>query len=226
VTELRYLSFILLVLMVAACEKKKTSQKTIPIDNTTEIYAPKNDQTPKKAPFPKQKADFSQTTKSANLPTTQITQPANSSSVLVVKDIDDKHYKLIPKDKGLRIDGIRQKDLLITIFSSWCPPCKGQLPYIQDIQNRHVNNLYALGVLVNDDISNKALHHFLKYYGIRFPITRNKQLVQKIIQDLDLPQNHPLPLTILYHNGRYRIHYEGATPPEMIEHDIATPKDD
>lgn len=213
----RYLSLILLVLVVTACDKKKTDNKPILTENTTEIYTPKNDETPKKTPLQKQKAEYSQTTK--------ITQPVDSSSTFVIKDIQGKTYKLTRQDKGFRMDGTKQKDLLITIFASWCPPCKGQLPYIQDIQNKHAADLFTLGVLVNDDISNEALHQFLEYYGIQFPVSRDERLVQKIIQELHLPKNHPLPLTVLYQNGRYRIHYEGATPPEMIEHDITTPKD-
>ena len=234
--ELRYLSLALLVLLVTACEKKKSEQTAIPVENTTEIFTPKDIQIQKEKRMREEETRFSQKAQSKQdltkeqKPSSQPSavtqkQPEPQSATFTIKDINGKSYKIIHTDGGMQIDQMQQKDLLITIFSSWCPPCKGQLPYIQDIQNKHAATLFTLGVLVNDAVESDSLHHFLDRYNVRFPVTRDEALANKIIQELDLPQNYPLPLTVLYHNGKYRIHYEGATPPEMIEHDIATLKD-
>ena len=37
---------------------------------------------------------------------------------------------------------------------------------------------------------------------------------------LHLPQNFPIPLTVMYVDGKYFTHYEGSVPAEMIEYDI------
>lgn len=234
--ELHYLSLVLLVLLMTACENKKSEQTAIPIENTTEIFTPKDIEIQKEKRLREEEARFSQKAQSkedtineqkpsSQPAATTAKQSQAQSATFALKDINGKSYKVTHTDRGMQIDQIKQNDLLITIFSSWCPPCKGQLPYIQDIQNKHAATLFTLGVLVNDPVDSDGLHHFLDRYNVRFPVTRDEALAQKIIEDLNLSQNYPLPLTVLYHNGRYRIHYEGATPPEMIEHDIATLKD-
>ena len=41
---------------------------------------------------------------------------------------------------------------------------------------------------------------------------------------LDLPKNFPIPLTVIYVEGKYFTHYEGSVPVEMIEYDIQQAK--
>jgi len=141
------------------------------------------------------------------------------------QDLQGRHHTLHIHGKEIYLDNQPANSLMITLFSTWCPPCKGQLPYLDDIRSKHAENLTVLGFVVNDDIEEERLRTFLANHHVRFPVSRNKEAAEGIIEALGISENYPLPLTALYHNGNYIIHYEGAVPPEMIEHDIATRKE-
>ena len=229
--------------LTIACEEKSADKTVIATENTTELVAPQKyepTETVQKSTdttdtierdttetIEKSRTDKAPTVEQhpPQLPTPKTELPVKLPAALVIKDIDGETLTINRSERGLKIENIVPKDLMITLFASWCPPCKGALPYLQDIQNKHSDHMFTLGVLVNDEITHDNLGHFLETYGIHFPVTRNKSLAQAIIQSLHLPSDYPLPLTILYHDGSYVIHYEGATPPEMIAHDIETLKD-
>ena len=233
--------------LTIACEEKSTKQSVIATENTTELVMPQKHETTETTQESAQKRETkvteTETTETATeetptgttdqraaeqppkLPAPKAEIPVQLPERLAVKELDGETFTISRHRSGMKIEGIAQKDLMITLFASWCPPCKGALPYLQDIQKRHSDDMFALGVLVNDEIDHDTLKHFLETYQVNFPVTKDKRVAQAIIQDLHLPSNYPLPLTILYHDGNYVIHYEGATPPEMIEHDIETFKD-
>ena len=229
--------------LTIACEEKSANKKAIATENTTELIAPQKD---KPTEVAQKSTETTDTTKReaaevtekpmANkifeakqhppqMPVPKAEVPIELPTTLIIKDINGKTLTINCSKRGLKIENMTQQDLMITLFASWCPPCKGALPYLQDIQSKHADQMFALGVLVNDNIDHDKLRDFLETHNVHFPATRNKSLAQAIIQSLHLPSNYPLPLTILYHDGSYVIHYEGATPPEMIAHDIETLKD-
>jgi thiol-disulfide isomerase/thioredoxin len=225
-----YLAVGILTLLLTACEEKSTKQTTISFENTTEIFTPKDkqihQQKRKQAVHTKEYASeaTAQQNHSVDIPQKQPSSPTRGE--ITFTDIEGQKHLLRINDKDITIDGDTKKNLLITLFSTWCPPCQGQLPYLEDIHSKHSQDLSVFGFLVNDDADESKLRRFLATQQVRFPVSRDQNAIHHIVQSLGLSENYPLPLTILYQNGNYIIHYEGAVPPEMIEHDINTPKDD
>ncbi|HHD82187.1 MAG TPA: redoxin domain-containing protein [Campylobacterales bacterium] len=160
-----------------------------------------------------------------------LTQKATSP---IPKPVEEYHYTfkdLKQQDNVLHIKNdiyefknIKQPIVIITIMSTWCPPCRGQIPHLSKLQQKFKENLFAMGILVYDDISKEKLNKFIIAQKMLFYLSttqeKNLKFVNMITPKLGLPQDFPMPLTIVFVRGKYFTHYEGMIPEEMIESDI------
>ena len=141
-----------------------------------------------------------------------------------LNDIDNKNYTVYFDKKNILVEDISQDFVLLNFFATWCPPCQGQMPYLADLKEKYKNDLFVAGVLVNDGHQEyHKLEAFLKKYTINYFISNSKEndtFAVELLKGLSIAENFQLPLTILYKNGKYYAHYEGAVPVEMIEHDL------
>jgi thiol-disulfide isomerase/thioredoxin len=115
--------------------------------------------------------------------------------------------------------------VILNFFTSWSYPCRSQLPYLVDLQKKYTQKLRIIGIVLNphnhtdqlEDIVKKAREDLFIANG-----KTNNAFTRQILKPVKLPDFMPIPLTVIYHNGIYYRHYEGAVPIEMIEHDIKT----
>ena len=141
-----------------------------------------------------------------------------------LNDIDNKDHTFYFDKKNILIENVPQNFVLLNFFATWCPPCNGQISYIADLEEKYKKNLFVAGILVND--ANKEYHEleaFSTEHHINYFISNSKEndiFALALLKDLNIAEHFQLPLTILYKNGKYYTHYEGAVPLEMIEHDI------
>jgi len=141
------------------------------------------------------------------------TNLANQTQNIQVKN----NYYSFPK--------IKQPIVLINFLATWCPPCIGQIPHLNNLQKKYKDNLYILGTLIYDDgIKDKDIDKFIASQKINFFISKDInnsiRFSNFIAPKLQLKPNFSLPLMILFLNGEYYTHYEGSIPEEMIESDI------
>ena len=198
--KITVLLFITALLCFSGCENKKSDT---PVKHSTDIID--KNTTFNDAVVPPLKAD-------------------TNTKKFKLNDIDNKSYTFYFNNKDIFIDDIPQKFVLLNFFATWCPPCNGQLPYISDIQEKYKGKLFVAGFLVNDaDKEYHEIQELTTKYAIDYFISNSKQndtFAMELLKCLKITGNFQLPLTILYKNGKYYTHYEGATPIEMIEHDI------
>jgi len=141
------------------------------------------------------------------------------------EDLEKHRSKLMVKNDIYNFSNIKQPIILVNLFSTWCPPCRGQIPHLSNLQHKFKKNLFILSALVYDDISDKELKRFIIAQKVKFYISKNQKenlrFAQLITPKLGLSKDDfPLPLMILFVNGKYFTHYEGIMPEEMIESDI------
>jgi len=208
------LLLIIISLFFTACENKKSSSQDIAVENTTEIL-PKKDR----------KQDTLKTKELSNNATVTMHKRMTTSSTgtFILTNSKQKQYTVNVDNKHITFADINTPVILINLFATWCPPCRGEIPYLSDLQKKYKNKLFVAGVLVNDTQDNHALEEFTKKYHANYYISNGKQndaFAAAVTKALQLPKNFSLPLTILYKAGNYYIHYEGAVPVEMVEHDI------
>ena len=181
----------MLLLLLNACGKKenKNTQKT-PKPQKTVASAP--------APVPK-------------------TPPSDS---FLIRDVDHRSTRIEFLPDRVLFRKIRQPIVALTFFSSWCAPCRGMLPYLGDLQKKNRQDLFLIGVLVNDDLNDTSLRDFMHRYEAPFFISNapdNDALGEQVARECNLSENYPLPLTVIYKNGKYVMHIVGAAPYEMLQ---------
>jgi thiol-disulfide isomerase/thioredoxin len=116
---------------------------------------------------------------------------------------------------------------MVNLFATWCPPCIGEIPYLNDLQKKYEKELLVVGILTHDDIIQDELETFMAKNQINYFIsngTENDAFATLLASTLDLPKNFSIPLTVIYVEGKYFTHYEGSVPVEMIEYDIQQAK--
>ena len=140
-----------------------------------------------------------------------------------ISNINDVNHTVTIENKDINISNVSERIIVLNFFATWCPPCQGQLPYLVDLQKKYEGKLFIAGLLVNDTPDKEALESFLKEYGVDYFVassSQNDDLAQLAIEKLHLPKDLPIPITVLFKDGHYYSHYEGAVPVEMLEHDI------
>ena len=154
------------------------------------------------------------------------TETSNTVEKIYTFDLNDSYginHTITIENKDIAISNISESIILLNFFSTWCPPCQGQLPYLADLQKKYEGKLFIAGLLVNDTPQKEDLQNFLKKYNIHYFVSISKQnddFAKLAIDKLHLPKDLPIPLTVLFKDGHYYSHYEGAVPVEMLEHDI------
>jgi thiol-disulfide isomerase/thioredoxin len=170
---------------------------------------------------------------------TTSTEPLEKKSkpnAKIIKKEVPKEYQfdfvdMMGKTKNIRIKKnhysfvqIEQPIVLINFFATWCPPCVGQIPHLNKLQKKYQANLSILGLMIHDDIQPSNLAKFVDSQKINFFISNHQEKNIKfsnfISPKLQLSSKFPLPVMILFVQGKYYTHYEGSIPEEMIESDI------
>lgn len=150
-------------------------------------------------------------------------QSDEKPQTFTLTDIDERDLTLTIEGNTATFRNIVQPLVLINFFATWCPPCRAELPDLSQLQKNHAKELFVIGVLVNDEQNSTQLRLFMKTYGANYFISHtkdNENLTAHIIKKLKLPENFPIPLSILYRNGKFFRYYEGAMPIEMIENEL------
>ncbi len=156
---------------------------------------------------------------------TEISHKASSQEYkFTFQDLKNHTTTLHIKDDVYHFSNIKQPIIMVTFFATWCPPCRGEIPHLSNLQKKFKKHLFILSALVSDDCSDEKLKKFTISQKVGFFIASNQKENLKfahfITPKLGLTREFPLPLMILFVNGKYFTHYEGMMPEEMIESDI------
>ena len=102
-------------------------------------------------------------------------------------------------------------------FATWCPPCKAEIPHLNNLSDKFKGKLKIVSVLMEDK-SKDEIDAFMKKFKINFGISygENNFLFAKALGGVV-----GIPYMVLYKpNGEYATHYVGLVPEEMLESDI------
>ncbi|SFV55773.1 Putative lipoprotein thiredoxin [hydrothermal vent metagenome] len=153
-----------------------------------------------------------------------IPKPPSKEYTFTFQDLQGQSSTLKMKDDIYSFSNIQQPIVMITLFSTWCPPCRGQIPHLSNLQKKFKKYLFIIGALVHDDIKDEAFQKFINTEKALFFISNNRKenlkFADMITPKLRLTKEFPMPLMILFFKGKYFTHYEGSMPEEMIESDI------
>ncbi|MGF9823183.1 TlpA family protein disulfide reductase [Brevibacillus agri] len=115
------------------------------------------------------------------------------SSASVVADVQKPevgymapHFTLTGLDnQTYKVEGKRNKPLLLNFWASWCGPCRMEAPDLQKIYEKYGGQIDMYGVNVTSSDNPEAAQAFVQTYKLTFPIpmdvsgsVSNRYLVQ------------------------------------------------
>jgi peroxiredoxin len=79
--------------------------------------------------------------------------------------------------KTVHLSDFRGKGVLLNFWATWCQPCKIEMPWFAELQNRYgPQGLQIVGVAM-DDASPEDIGKFAKELGVNYPILVGKEEV-------------------------------------------------
>ena len=79
--------------------------------------------------------------------------------------------------KPIKLSDYRGKAVLLNFWATWCEPCKIEMPWFVDLQNKYgPQGLQVLGVAM-DDADPKDIAEFAQKVGVNYPIVIGKEKV-------------------------------------------------
>ena len=175
----------------------------------------------------KEEQDNNITTGKKILKSKKVCIDKNLTISFVLKDMSSRELNITTIDGRVLTPQIRQPLVLFNLFSSWCKPCMGQMPYLNELQKMYQNDLFVVGVLIPTTEDKESVARGLKESLIEYFISysnNNSLFINYLTRVLQLPQKFSIPLSILYKNGRLYRYYEGAVPMEILEIEIINAK--
>ena len=137
---------------------------------------------------------------------------------ITLNDVDGKAIIVTSTEKGFTFSGFENKVILVNFFTTWCSPCKAEIPHLINLQEKYKENLVIISVLLEENKSNEEMQNFMKFNAINYIITNGTENFE-FAKNVGGVKN--IPLMFLYDKeGNYSTHYVGAIPEEMIDADI------
>lgn len=224
------LSMLLLIVLIIfiGWEDKQAEPTPLPTENTTEVLTEKDNIVQEDKRFKLGRKEDILPQVKPSVPEVNISVPEIQLGVFTLINTKVKSHKIILSDQKVIFQDATQPIVMVNLFATWCPPCIGEIPYLNDIQKKYEKELLVVGILTHDSIVQDELETFMAKNQINYFIsngTDNDTFANLLATTLDLPKNFPIPLTVMYVEGEYFTHYEGSVPVEMIEYDIQQAKE-
>ena len=88
------------------------------------------------------------------------TQPGNLAPNFQLPNLDGETVSL---------SDLRGKPVMLNFWATWCPPCRAELPYIQQIYEEQSTRGFVV-LTVNLGESPSKVKEFVQSYGLSFPV--------------------------------------------------------
>ncbi|PLT32508.1 TlpA disulfide reductase family protein [Bacillus sp. V5-8f] len=93
--------------------------------------------------------------------------------------------------KQAKLSDYKGKKVLLNFWATWCPPCKEEMPAMEEFQKKAGSDIIILAVNIDPENDVKA---FAKEMGVTFPILldsqQSKDPVNELYQVLSIPTSY------------------------------------
>lgn len=75
---------------------------------------------------------------------------------------------------SITLASLRGSPVLLNIWATWCPPCRKEMPDLQELHERYSpQGLRVVGVSIDASGADEAVADFLEEYGVTYTILRD-----------------------------------------------------
>ena len=117
---------------------------------------------------------------------------------------------------SVSLDGYRGNVVLINFWATWCPPCRAEIPDIEQVyQARQDDGFVVLGV--NEEEPRESVEPFVEAMGMTYPVLLDERgQVLKMYRAIGLPMS-----VLLDQDGVIQVRHVGALTMEQLEDYLA-----
>jgi len=110
------------------------------------------------------------------------------------------------------------KIVLLSFFTTWCPPCKAEIPNLIALQNNYKNDVIVVSVLLEEMKTNDEIKAFIKDFNINYQVINSSDSME-VAKSLGGIKSIPTMFLIDRNNNIFQK-YVGIVPSEMMEIDM------
>ena len=88
----------------------------------------------------------------------------------------------------LNLSDLKGKIVLINFWATWCPPCREEMPYFEEIYRRYREKGFTI-IAVSVDANENFVKDFVKDYDISFPVSMDKEGLSDMFGVSSLPMS-------------------------------------
>ncbi|MBT7274559.1 MAG: TlpA family protein disulfide reductase, partial [Campylobacteraceae bacterium] len=103
-------------------------------------------------------------------------------------------------------------------FATWCPPCKAEIPHLNNLYTKYKDQFEIVGILLENNKPNSEVQDFINEYSIKYTIT-NDQKNQNLASIIGNVKSIPT-MFLINLDGKIIQKYVGIVPEEMLASDI------
>lgn len=146
-----------------------------------------------------------------------------AKTVYTLNDINGSHYEVTKSGTDFRISGVPEPIIIYDIFATWCPPCRAEAPHLSSLQKKFEGKVKIIGVTIEEGNDNAYYARFAEDIGVEYSLVNspdNQKFSRAVAGAIGVGQDLPIPLMVVYKNGRFVKYYSGLVPEEMLESDL------
>jgi peroxiredoxin len=72
--------------------------------------------------------------------------------------------------QAVRLSGLRGQVVLVNLWTTWCPPCREEMPSMQKLYDRLKDRGFVLLAVSQDENGKAAVEPFVRELGLTFPV--------------------------------------------------------
>ncbi|WP_236633043.1 TlpA family protein disulfide reductase [Campylobacter armoricus] len=132
-----------------------------------------------------------------------------------LKFIDGRKMFIKSYEQGFSFDD-NSKAKLFVFFTTWCAPCKAQIPHLNNLQKKYQDRFEVIALSLEEN-KNQEVIDFIQENKMDFPVAlgENNFIFSKILNV------NAIPTMVLFDtNGEKIKEYLGMIPEEMLDIDI------
>ncbi|MFC6038031.1 redoxin domain-containing protein [Paenisporosarcina macmurdoensis] len=117
--------------------------------------------------------------------------------------------------KKVQLSELKGKKVIVNFWATWCPPCKAEMPHMQNYYDEFSQdeNVEILAVNLTSGDKVESVQNFVKDYGLTFPIPMDEEgMVGQTYEAITIPTSY-----MIDSNGRIQNKVVGPMDENMIK---------